>query len=51
MGVARRLTSALVPVIAEVYSEHEDEIAAAATEMKPCDYCEIQHYEEFTSGN
>jgi DNA-binding transcriptional ArsR family regulator len=38
---------ALAPVIADVYSEHKDEIATAATEMKPCDYCETQHYEEF----
>ncbi len=38
---------ALASVITDVYSEHGDEIAAAATEMKPCDYCETQHYEEF----
>jgi DNA-binding transcriptional ArsR family regulator len=37
----------LAAVIADVYSEHEDEITAAATEMRPCDYCETQHYEEF----
>jgi DNA-binding transcriptional ArsR family regulator len=38
---------ALASVIADVYSEYGDEIAAAATEMKPCEYCETQHYEEF----
>jgi DNA-binding transcriptional ArsR family regulator len=37
----------LASVIANVYSEHGDEIAATATEMKPCEYCETQHYEEF----
>jgi DNA-binding transcriptional ArsR family regulator len=37
----------LASVIADVYSEHGEEIAAVATEMKPCDYCETQHYEEF----
>jgi hypothetical protein len=27
--------------------EHGDDIEAAAREMKPCEYCETQHYEEF----
>jgi DNA-binding transcriptional ArsR family regulator len=38
---------ALASLIENLYSEHGDEIAAAATEMKPCEYCNTQHYEEF----
>jgi ABC-type amino acid transport substrate-binding protein len=38
---------ALVSLIEDLYSDHEDEIVAAATEMKPCEYCNTQHYEEF----
>lgn len=38
---------ALAPLIEDLYSQHEDEIVAAATEMKPCEYCNTQHYEEF----
>jgi DNA-binding transcriptional ArsR family regulator len=37
----------IASLIADLHTEHGDEIAAAATEMKPCDYCETQHYEEF----
>jgi DNA-binding transcriptional ArsR family regulator len=37
----------LASLIAHLYDEHGDEIAAVATEMKPCEYCETQHYEEF----
>ena len=37
----------LVSLVADLYDEHGDEIAAVATEMKPCEYCETQHYEEF----
>jgi DNA-binding transcriptional ArsR family regulator len=38
---------ALASLIEDLYSDHEDEIVAAATEMKPCEYCNTQHYEEF----
>ena len=34
-------------VIEQLYTEHGDEIEAAADEMKPCEYCATQHYEEF----
>ena len=34
----------LVEVLCE---EHGDEITAVARAMKPCEYCETQHYEEF----
>lgn len=46
-NATRAFREGLVSVIADVYSEHGDEIETVATEMKPCDYCEIQHYEEF----
>jgi DNA-binding transcriptional ArsR family regulator len=36
--------AALIETLAEM---HGDEIEAVATEMKPCEYCETQHYEEF----
>jgi DNA-binding transcriptional ArsR family regulator len=38
---------AMVSLIEQLYAEHGDEIEAAATEMKPCEYCTTQHYEEF----
>jgi DNA-binding transcriptional ArsR family regulator len=38
---------AMTSLIEQLYREHGDEIEAAANEMKPCDYCETQHYEEF----
>lgn len=34
-------------LIEQLYAEHGGDIEAAANEMKPCDYCETQHYEEF----
>lgn len=46
-NAAQSFQKELASVIAEIYSEHGDEIAATATEMKPCEYCETQHYEEF----
>jgi ABC-type amino acid transport substrate-binding protein len=33
--------------VSAVVAEHGDEIEAAATEMKPCEYCATQHYEEY----
>jgi DNA-binding transcriptional ArsR family regulator len=37
----------MVSAIERLYAEHGDDIEAAANEMKPCEYCETQHYEEF----
>lgn len=33
--------------IRELVDEHGDEIEAVAKEMKPCEYCKTQHYEEY----
>lgn len=51
---ADRLTSAqettieeLAALIETLAEQHGDEIEAVAQEMKPCEYCETQHYEEF----
>lgn len=41
---AREGVSSLVE---EVFREHGDAIEAVARTMKPCEYCETQHYEEF----
>lgn len=30
-----------------LYTQHGDAIESVAREMKPCEYCETQHYEEF----
>lgn len=30
-----------------LYAEHGDEFEAVAHQMKPCEHCETQHYEEF----
>jgi len=40
----REELAALIETVAE---QHGDEIEAVAKEMKPCEYCETQHYEEF----
>ncbi|GGL41370.1 hypothetical protein GCM10009037_26190 [Halarchaeum grantii] len=37
----------LAAVIQTLAEQHGDEIEAVAKEMKPCEYCETQHYEEF----
>jgi DNA-binding transcriptional ArsR family regulator len=42
-----QLRDDLTPVIATLVEEHGDDIEALAREMKPCEYCETQHYEEF----
>ena len=34
-------------LVDDIMDEHGDDIEAAAREMKPCEYCETQHYEEF----
>lgn len=38
---------AMTSLIEQMYAEHGDDIEAATDEMKPCDYCTTQHYEEF----
>jgi DNA-binding transcriptional ArsR family regulator len=40
----REELAALIETLAE---QHGDEIEALVREMKPCEYCETQHYEEF----
>ena len=40
-------TEVLESLVETLYAEHGDEIEAVAHEMKPCKYCETQHYEEF----
>ncbi|EMA45993.1 winged helix-turn-helix domain-containing protein [Halococcus saccharolyticus] len=43
-GTARK---GMTELIEQLYADHGEEIEAAASEMKPCEYCETQHYEEF----
>ena len=38
---------AMSSLIEQLYAEHGEDIEAAASEMKPCEYCKTQHYEEF----
>jgi DNA-binding transcriptional ArsR family regulator len=33
--------------VSTVVAEHGDDIEALATEMKPCEYCSTEHYEEY----
>jgi len=40
-------TGELASLVETLFAEHGDEIEAVAREMKPCEYCETQHYEEF----
>jgi DNA-binding transcriptional ArsR family regulator len=40
-------TEELSGLVETLYAEHGEEIEAVAREMKPCEYCETQHYEEF----
>lgn len=37
----------LVDLLEYLFEEHGDEIESIALEMKPCEYCATQHYEEF----
>ncbi|MFB6201071.1 MAG: ArsR/SmtB family transcription factor [Halorhabdus sp.] len=46
-GAFAQVRDDLDGVIERVLEEHDDEIEAVAREMKPCEYCETQHYEEF----
>ncbi|MFB6299715.1 MAG: ArsR/SmtB family transcription factor [Halobacteriales archaeon] len=40
-------TEELAALIETLAQQHGTEIASVANEMKPCDYCATQHYEEF----
>ncbi|MFB6227859.1 MAG: ArsR/SmtB family transcription factor [Halobacteriales archaeon] len=40
-------TEELSDLIETLYEQHGDAIESVAREMKPCEYCETQHYEEF----
>ena len=46
-GAQATATEELESLVETLYAEHGDEIEAVAREMKPCEYCETQHYEEF----
>lgn len=37
----------LSDLIETLYAQHGDAIESVARDMKPCEYCETQHYEEF----
>lgn len=40
-------TEELMNLVETLYEAHGDDIEAMAREMKPCEYCATQHYEEF----
>ena len=40
-------TAELESLLETLFAEHGDDIEAVAREMKPCEYCETQHYDEF----
>lgn len=40
-------TEELTGVVKALFAEHGDEVEEVAREIKPCEYCETQHYEEF----
>ena len=40
-------TEKLRTLLTSLYEAHGDDIEAVAEEMKPCEYCGTQHYEEF----
>ncbi|MFC6723045.1 ArsR/SmtB family transcription factor [Halobium palmae] len=46
-GASTQLRDDLRAVLADLLAAHGDEIEAVAREMKPCEYCQTQHYEEF----
>lgn len=48
LGAARdTLRTELLDVLDRLVETHGDDIEAVAREMKPCEYCTTQHYEEF----
>jgi DNA-binding transcriptional ArsR family regulator len=46
-GAQDTVTAELTDLVQTLYEEHGDDIEAVAREMKPCEYCATQHYEEF----
>ncbi|MDS0280187.1 winged helix-turn-helix domain-containing protein [Halomicroarcula sp. S1AR25-4] len=46
-GAQDTATAELAGLVERLYGEHGDDIEAVAREMKPCEYCATQHYEEF----
>ncbi|RDI69582.1 ArsR/SmtB family transcription factor [Halopelagius longus] len=46
-GTQATATEGLESLVETLYEDHGDEIEAVAHELKPCEYCETQHYEEF----
>ncbi|MFB6218481.1 MAG: helix-turn-helix domain-containing protein [Halobacteriaceae archaeon] len=46
-GALARTREELRETVDGLLAEHGDAVRAVAEEMKPCEYCETQHYEEF----
>ncbi|WP_435066252.1 ArsR/SmtB family transcription factor [Halobaculum sp. EA56] len=46
-GAQSTASEELTSLIETLYADHGAEIEAVAREMKPCEYCDTQHYEEF----
>jgi DNA-binding transcriptional ArsR family regulator len=46
-GARETATDESESLVETLYAKHGDQIEAVAREMKPCEYCETQHYEEF----
>ena len=46
-GAFAQVRGDLETVLNDVFDQHGEEIEAVAREMKPCEYCDTQHYEEF----
>ena len=46
-GAFARVRGDLETVLDDAFDEHGEEIEAVARDMKPCEYCDTQHYEEF----
>jgi len=42
-----KTTQELSDLLQTLYKQHGDAIESVANEMKPCEYCEAQHFEEF----
>jgi len=46
-AVQETATAEVARLVESLVAEHGEEIEAVAREMKPCQYCETQRYEEF----
>jgi DNA-binding transcriptional ArsR family regulator len=46
-GAQDTATEGVTNLVQTLYEEHSDDIEAVAREMRPCEYCATQHYEEF----